>query len=347
MIPSPILTTTGLSVGYRKRRRAQAILSDLSLTVSTGEMVCLLGENGVGKSTLLRTLAGLQPMVSGQVQINGHDLARIRPIDRAQLIGVVLSDRIAVGALRARQMVALGRYAYSNWAGNLTTEDKRAIDRAIDAVGATHLADRDCRELSDGERQRLNLARVLAQEPKLIVLDEPTAYLDVASRVELMTLLRRLARDDGIAVIASSHDIDLALRNADTAWLLSPDRILRCGAPEDLIAAGVVAHAFSAGRLRLDVDSLSFRPISTAPGTATIIGPPLGRRLAATLLEREGFRQTADSEIIVEIVDDSGRWRIRHRGTTLSGTSYAALAAFIRQFTPKAIEPEITVSVAT
>ncbi len=346
MKPSPILSASALSVGYRKRSRGRAVLSGIDVAVSAGEMVCLLGENGVGKSTLLRTLAGLQAPLSGTVRVNGKDLAAIRPMERARLIGVVLSERIAVGALRARQMVALGRYAHSNWAGSLSADDDRAIDKAISSVGASHLAERDCRELSDGERQRLNLARVLAQEPKVIVLDEPTAFLDVASRVELMALLRHLAREVGIAVLASSHDIDLALRNADTAWLLSPDRTLHCGVPEDLIAAGIVSDTFAAGRLQLDIDSLSFRPIPTARRTATIVGPPFGSKLAATLLEREGFRQTNDGAFIVEIVDDSGIWRIRRNGTALSGTSYAALATSIRQLAPEATERETTISLA-
>jgi len=334
MNAGPLLEAKRLSVGYRRRGRRRAVLSGLDLAVAPGELVCVLGPNGIGKSTMLRTLAGLQRPLAGTLTVAGAELDSLAAFDRARLIGVVLPERIWVGALRARQMVALGRYAHCGWNGRLTPRDHAIVDGAIDAVGAMHLAERDCRELSDGERQKLNLARVLAQEPAIIVLDEPTAFLDVAARVDLMALLRRLTRDTGVAVVASTHDLDLAIRNADTAWLIGADRNLHSGAPEDLLASGALERTFSSDHLHFEAARFGFRSDDRDWRTAFIAGPPQGVRLAAITLERERFRlagEPAGAALTVEIVDDSGRWRARHDGPDLTGTSFAALAAFARR----------------
>ena len=333
MTQAPILEAERLAVGYRRHRRRRAVLSALNLSVTSGELICVLGPNGIGKSTMLRTLSGLQRPLAGTLSVFGQDLARMTAARRARLIGVVLSERIWVGALRARQMVALGRYAHSSWNGRLSERDDEIIDRAIKAVGAAHLAERDCRELSDGERQKLNLARVLAQEPAIIVLDEPTAFLDVAARVTLMTLLRRLTRETGIAVIASMHDLDLAIRNADSVWLIGADQLLQCGAPEDLVARGVLEQAFSSGDVRFDTSSFSFHDIDSNLPTAFVTGSAQGVRLAAIALRRHRFRLVADrsdASVVIDSIDDAGRWRASHNGSDLSGTNFAALATFAR-----------------
>ena len=329
-----IIKTARLTVGYRRRRRRQPILGGLNLSVAPGEMVYVLGPNGVGKSTLLRTLAGLQRPLAGRILVDSNDLSHIRSFDLARLIGVVLSERVSVGALLARQMVALGRYAHIGWDGRLTPHDHEVVDRAIEAVRAEHLAGRDCRELSDGEGQRLNLARVLAQEPAVIILDEPTAFLDLSSRIELTALLRRLAREHGLAVIASTHDLDLALRNADSVWLADPGREVRCGTPEDLILNGAVAKAFSTAHVQFSSESLCLHVAADQAPVATVNGLGLGARLATTALEREGYRivsEVSAAALIINIADDGSRWQALHRGANVSGTSFAALAAFARR----------------
>ncbi len=330
----PLLQAQSLAIGYHRRRHRQTVLSDLDLVVERGEFVCLLGPNGIGKSTLLRTLAGLQRPLAGRVVIDGCGIGSIRPLERARLIAVVLSERISVGALQARQMVALGRYAHGGWNGRLSVDDEAVVGRALEAVGARHLADRDCRELSDGEKQKLNLARALAQEPALIILDEPTAFLDIAARVELIALLRQLAREQDLAVIASTHDLDLALRTADTVWLVDRKRELRSGTPEDLIVQDAFGDAFASDRTEFDAEHLRFGVRLDDAPAAFVRGPPSPARLAATLLEREGFRIAVAAEpdaLIIEVSADGTRWHAATGPEELSGTSFAALAAFARR----------------
>src|SRR5690606_33133218 len=162
--------------------------------------------NGIGKSTLLRTLARMQPALSGTIALGGDPLESLSGFELARRLGVVLTDRVAPASLRIRQVIELGRYPHSGWLGGLDARDHDVVDWALDVVGASHLADRDVARVSDGERQRVMIARALAQEPVLLMLDEPTAFLDVSARVELMALLRRLTRAGTLAVLVTTHD---------------------------------------------------------------------------------------------------------------------------------------------
>ena len=241
---APAMTTRDLAVGYRSRRERRAVLERVNLAADSGELVCLLGPNGIGKSTLIRTLARMQPALWGSVELGGVALESLSASDLARRLAVVLTERVGVESLRARQVVELGRYPYSGWLGGLSARDRDVVSWAIEAVGANHLSDRDFARISDGERQRVMVARALAQEPMLLVLDEPTAFLDVPSRVDLMGLLRRLTRTEALAVVVSTHDLELALRTADVVWLLMPGGEVITGAPEDVMLSGAIATAF-------------------------------------------------------------------------------------------------------
>ncbi|MGH3665817.1 MAG: ABC transporter ATP-binding protein, partial [Egibacteraceae bacterium] len=244
-----VLTSHALAVGYRRRRRAdRVLLSGLELALPAGELTCLLGPNGSGKSTLLRTLAGMQEPLSGEVRLLGDDVGALEPRERARRLSVVLTEPVDTGLMRAADLVALGRYPHTGWGGRLSDDDVAAVRWALRVTGAAPLAARRVLELSDGERQRVLIARALAQQPAVLALDEPVAFVDLPRRVELTQLLRDLARECGLAVLLTTHDLDLALRSADTLWLIDPhaepDQRLRTGAPEDLLLAGAVAAAF-------------------------------------------------------------------------------------------------------
>jgi iron complex transport system ATP-binding protein len=270
-------------------------LEHINLAVRPGELVCLLGPNGIGKSTLLRTLAKMQPALWGSVELGGSDLRLMTDIELARRLGVVLTERVAVEALPVRRIVELGRYPHSGWFGRITDRDRAAVDWAIDAVGARHLADRDFSRLSDGERQRVMIGRALAQEPVLLVLDEPTAFLDVPSRVELMGLLRQLTRDGSLAVVISTHDLELALRTGDVVWLVMPDGELVTGAPEDVVLGGALGEAFEGRQIRFHPHDRSFRLLTGDCGNAAVHGSGLRASLAKAVLEREGYAVTNET----------------------------------------------------
>ncbi len=243
------LSISALRVGHRN----VPVLTDVDLHAAPGELTVLLGPNGAGKSTLLRTVAGLLPALGGSAALHGTDLLSLAPASRARRIAVVLTERVEAGLLTARQLVALGRHPHTGAGGTLRAADHTAVDDALAAVRAEHLAGRRVGRLSDGERQRVLVARALAQDPELLLLDEPTAFLDAPSRVSVTGMLQRLARERGMVVVASTHDVELALRVADRAWLLDRTAGIRSGRPAELVADGAVGRAF-------DSDELSFDP---------------------------------------------------------------------------------------
>jgi cobalamin transport system ATP-binding protein len=308
------------------------VLEHVNLALRGGELVCLLGPNGIGKSTLLRTLARMQPPLWGSIELEGIDLSAITQAGLARRLGVVLTERVAVDALPVRRIVELGRYPHSGWFARMTDRDRRVVDWAIDAVGARHLADRDFSRLSDGERQRVMIARALAQEPVLLVLDEPTAFLDVPSRVELMALLRQLTRDGCLAVVVSTHDLELALRTADVVWLIMPGGELVTGAPEDVVVSGGIARAFEGRQLRFDGEERSFKWLTSEHGNASVHGAGLHAAMAKAVLEREGYTvTTSDCECETLVVDagESG-WHVSTNDSEWNGADFASLAAFLR-----------------
>ena len=252
-----------LTIGYPARRTGlrtrvpeSVLAAHLEAHAPTGQLTALLGPNGAGKSTLLRTICGLQPPLTGRALIDGIDVAEVRPADLARTVAVVLTERVDPGFLDVREIVSLGRTPHLGIGARMTADDLEIVEWAMTAAGVEDLADRMAGELSDGQRQRVMTARALAQQPRLLVLDEPTSYLDVPSRVELLDLLATLARDEQIAVLVSTHELELALRLADQVWLLPGDGHLTRGDPSQV--ANEIAGAFDRGRLHFDPDALQF-----------------------------------------------------------------------------------------
>ncbi len=306
-----ILQTRDLCIGYAPKRRPRVeVAADIGVELLKGELVCLLGPNGAGKSTLMRTLAGLQKPLVGEVNLEGCDLHGLTESERARLLGLVLTERVDVGNLSAYALVALGRYPYTGWDGRLSHADEKVVRWAIDAVGARNLAGRSVGELSDGERQKVMIARALAQEPAVLLLDEPTAFLDLPRRVEVVQLLRRLAGDSDRAVLLSTHDLDLALRCADRLWLLPLDGPLQTGAPEDLVLSGAFQRAFA--DVEFDPAIGSFQLTQEPEGAVGLVGEGLHALWTARALERAGFCVAEDSPTCVEIIRGNGdaTWRL-------------------------------------
>ena len=248
------LTTEKLTVGHGR----EPLLRELELQLPKGKLVALLGVNGIGKSTLLRTLAGLQLPLSGQVLVHGKDLYRMSPMDRARTVSVVLSGRPAAGLVDVRTLVGLGRQPWTGVFGKLSTADQERIEAAMDITGIAALQHRSVQELSDGELQKVMIARAVAQDTPLLFLDEPTAFLDVANRVKLLELLRSLASEQGRTVLFSTHDLQLALEVSDGLWLIDHEHRVWQGAPDVALSSGLLERTFAREGLRFDPLTRSF-----------------------------------------------------------------------------------------
>lgn len=323
-----VLTARNLTIGYRRR----VVAAELSLELWAGELVCLLGPNGAGKSTLMRTLAGMQPPLGGQVLLQGDDISRLTAREIARRLSVVLTERVDAGTITARELVALGRYPHTDWTSRLTDTDRQIVDWALRSVGAVELADRYVHELSDGERQKILIARALAQEPQVMLLDEPTAFLDLPRRVEIVHLLRALARETRRAILLSTHDLDLALRTADQVWLLPLGGRMQTGAPEDLVLSGAVEQAFASAGARFDLESGSFVAHGEPVGAVRLIGGGAVARWTARALEREGYRVDPTSDLVVEVLANGARphFKVGVNGTAETVDTLYQVLAYLR-----------------
>ena len=222
------ITTNRLTVGYRGHR----VVEDISLSLPCGRLVCLLGPNGAGKSTLLRTLCGFQPPIAGTVTISGSDITTMSAAEVARLVSVVLTDRPLTPSLTAAEMVGMGRAPYTGFWGRLSDDDRRLISEAMQTVGVDSLATRRMGQLSDGERQKVMIAKALAQHTPVIVLDEPTAFLDYPSKVAVMKTLARLAHDESKTILMSTHDLELAAQLGDELMEIENKHIRKITADE-------------------------------------------------------------------------------------------------------------------
>ena len=217
-----------LSVGYRRRK----LLDGVTATLAAGELTALIGRNGTGKSTLLRTVCGLERPLGGAVRLDGYDLAAMTPARLARTVAFVATERVRVANLRCEDVVALGRAPYTNWFGRMQDEDRHMVVRALEAVGMGAFARRSMNRISDGECQRVMIARALAQDTPVIVLDEPTSCLDLPGRRELVSLLRQLAHEERKCILFSTHELDLVLSFADRAMLIDPPQLCTLSADE-------------------------------------------------------------------------------------------------------------------
>lgn len=255
-----ILKTENLSIGYTSKKRKTVIAEDLDIVLNSGELVCLLGKNGIGKSTLLRTLTKVQPKLSGRIFLQNKDLDQINQNEFSKKVSVVLTEKIPSSNLTVYELIALGRQPYTNWFGTLTKEDIKQVDQAIEQINLQKLTHKRCDELSDGQLQRVMICRALAQNTNIIILDEPTAHLDVQHKIETFKLLQNLAINMNKTILISTHEIQLALQMANNLWLMTNNGFIT-GDPKNLIKNDAINQLFDSSKIYFDKNSNQFKVI--------------------------------------------------------------------------------------
>ncbi len=249
-----------LSIGYLNKGNRKVVATGLNAAINQGELTCLLGRNGIGKSTLLRTLSAFQPALGGDISValtsNLSPLTSLSDRQLSRTIGIVLTEKPDVQNMSVEELVGMGRSPYTGFWGTLSDDDRSIVDNAIRLVGIESLKGRMVHTLSDGERQKVMIAKALAQQTPIIYLDEPTAFLDFPSKVEMMQLLRRLANDEQKTIFLSTHDVELSLQLADCIWLMEPEQ-LSVGTPRQLADQGVLERFIAHDGIRFDGESLT------------------------------------------------------------------------------------------
>lgn len=254
---NPLLQAKQISIGYTHKKGTNLIAADINLTLEKGKLVSLIGANGIGKSTLLRTLTAIQKPISGTVSLNGKDIHHMNALTLAQNLSVVLTEKLPPSNLSVFELVALGRQPYTNWIGTLSEEDIKKVNEALSLTKIEHLATKRHFEISDGQLQKVLVARALAQDTPLIILDEPTTHLDLLHKVALFKLLKKLSNETQKCILFSTHDIDLAIQLSDEMIIMTPETIVQ-DQPCNLISKGVFATLFKDEHISFDAEKGRF-----------------------------------------------------------------------------------------
>ncbi len=253
-----VLRTENLSIGYTSKKSETEVASNINIELHQGELVGLIGANGIGKSTLLRTLTKVQTALNGTIFINNKDIIKYASLDLAKAMSLVLTEQISSKNLSVLELVALGRQPYTNWVGNLSEQDMTAVIKALNQTNIEGLKEKKCFELSDGQLQKVMIARALAQDTDLIILDEPTTHLDMYHKAYILKLLQKLAKETNKTILFSSHEIDLAIQLCDKLVVMTKDNVIS-DEPCNLISKGIFETLFPKDLIAFDKDTGSFR----------------------------------------------------------------------------------------
>lgn len=308
--------TRDLMIGYSDKQSSLKVMADINVSACRGELVALIGRNGAGKSTLLRSIVSLQDPLQGDIFIYNRRLSEIHKRELPRTVSFTSTEPIDLHNIRVQEAVALGRFPYTNWIGTLSDEDRQKTEEALALTGLSHLAGRKIDSLSDGERQRVLVARSLAQDTELLVMDEPTAYLDLPSRYGIVSLLRKLSHEKNKCIIFSTHDLDTALNEADKMWLMKSDLICQ-GAPEDLVLNKSLSQAFDGPSLSFSASTGTFSFKRHQVGAVCLEGTGTVKRWTERALLRIDFKIDQSSRCIIKIdqSEDKVEWHIHVPGS--------------------------------
>jgi iron complex transport system ATP-binding protein len=297
------ILTGNLEIGYPSQKGTETFTrTAISLSAAKGEIIALVGPNGIGKSTLLQTLAGLRKRLSGDILLGNRPMDSYTTRELSQILSYVSTDKVQAPLMTVAELVAYGRFPYTGWLGNLRSSDYAKVTDSLEKVGITHLARKMINEISDGERQRTMIARALAQDTPVIILDEPTAFLDIRNTHAIFHLLHQLAREEEKTVILSTHDLNIALREMDKLWIMLERETME-GGPEDAVLKGWLGHLFHDEHVGFNAEKGEFFFRKEHAGTAVVTGEGLPYSLTVRALERKGYQildeVTADIQLTV------------------------------------------------
>jgi iron complex transport system ATP-binding protein len=330
-----ILKIQDLQVGYDRHVTSgrSIVYGPINTEVHTPEMIGIIGRNGIGKSTLLRTLTGIQHSLTGTIRIRGKEISEISRSDRARLISYVSTEAVHVQNLRVLELVSMGRFPYTNWFGKLTGIDQDIIQDSIQQTGINLLLGKPVYQLSDGERQKVMIARALAQDTPVILLDEPTAFLDLPARHETMRLLNNLSRHKNKLIIFSTHDLSIAMDEVDKLWLMTDEGLME-GAPEDLLMNQGFRKLFKNSDLDFDARSLVFRFSRDLKKRIRILADEKYLVFTRKAMERIGYKSTKneDTEFTISVNTDTAIpvWHVKGPNLQRSFHSIYQLTSFFR-----------------
>ncbi len=332
-----ILNIKELSTGYQSASQRKIISKELNLSIKSGSFIALLGPNGCGKSTLLRTIAGLQKSMKGDININGINIQQLKSKEKARMLSLVLTDKIKSAYLIVEDIVAMGRYPHIGSMGVLSDFDHEVVRQSMDKCSLQNFKQRAYSELSDGEKQRVMLARALAQDTPLMMLDEPTAHLDLPNRISLMKMLRDLAQETNKAILLSTHELDLALQWCDGLWLMNKNGEVSNGTPEDLVLNGSFYDIFSNNAFYFDIETGTFKIKIKSKGNVYISGDNIIKEWTKRAIERVGYTETKNAEnadIIIQI-DDNKHWQVEHNNQIVKCQTIEEVLSSVNNLTKK------------
>ena len=327
-----ILSLSSLKIGYISGKNKLVLLPPLDAYADKGELIAVLGRNGIGKSTLLRTIVGLQKSLGGEILYEGKNISNYPLMELAQKVGYISTETVKVSNMRVYDLVALGRFPHTNWIGKIEPKDHEAIVDALEKTSMYSFRNRFVSELSDGERQKAMIARILAQDTGVMIMDEPTAFLDIGSKYEIFHLLNILSNSNNKTIIFSTHDLQMAISQSDKIWLILDDELVT-GSPEDLMIAGAFEHLFDPSAVLFNSDDGTFSFRNDTKGNIYVEGVGNKRYWTEKAVQRAGFTVSGKmtSIYIITPSENNDKWKLMSKNNSKEFNSLYELITSLKK----------------